>query len=171
MHDAETTAAQVIDVASVAVPVADQDRAVRFYVENLGFEVRLDVPTPDGRRWVQVATPGGRVAVTLVAGGDPSAVALDTGITLATNDADHDHEALRAAGVDLDEVLRWPGTPAMFAFRDQDGNGLKIVESSSGPATGATTGTTRSRTARNHSSPERSRRVRLNGSQDRATLE
>jgi lactoylglutathione lyase len=31
-------------------------------------------------------------------------------------------------GVDADEVLRWPGAPPMFAFRDQDGNGLEIVE-------------------------------------------
>jgi lactoylglutathione lyase len=26
------------------------------------------------------------------------------------------------------EILRWPGVPAMFAFRDQDGNGMEIVE-------------------------------------------
>jgi lactoylglutathione lyase len=25
-------------------------------------------------------------------------------------------------------VLRWPGVPPMFAFRDQDGNGMEIVE-------------------------------------------
>jgi lactoylglutathione lyase len=31
-------------------------------------------------------------------------------------------------GVDVDEVLRWPDAPPMFAFRDQDGNGLEIVE-------------------------------------------
>ena len=136
MRDAETMVARVTDVASVAVPVADQDRAVCFYVEKLGFEVRLDVPTPDGHRWVQVAAPGGRVAITLVVGADGTGAALDTGITLATCDAAHDHEALRAAGVDTDDVLRWPGTPAMFAFRDQDGNGLKIMESSSTPATG-----------------------------------
>jgi hypothetical protein len=28
----------------------------------------------------------------------------------------------------VDEVLRWPGVPAMFALRDPDGNGLEIVE-------------------------------------------
>jgi hypothetical protein len=27
----------------------------------------------------------------------------------------------------VDELLRWPGVPPMFAFRDQDGNGLEIV--------------------------------------------
>ena len=35
---------------------------------------------------------------------------------------------LRASGVDADEVLRWAGVPRMFAFRDQDGNGMEIVE-------------------------------------------
>ena len=33
-----------------------------------------------------------------------------------------------ASGVDADEVLRWEGVPPMFAFRDQDGNGMEIVE-------------------------------------------
>jgi hypothetical protein len=38
------------------------------------------------------------------------------------------HAAMRASGVDADDVLRWPGVPPMFAFRDQDGNGMEIVE-------------------------------------------
>ena len=56
---------------------------------------------------------------------------VDTGIRLATDDATADHEALRAAGVDADpEVLRFPGAPPMFSFRDPDGNTLYIVERS-----------------------------------------
>jgi catechol 2,3-dioxygenase-like lactoylglutathione lyase family enzyme len=42
--------ARVVDVRTVGVPVADQDRAVAFYVETLGFEKRLDVPFAEGRR-------------------------------------------------------------------------------------------------------------------------
>jgi catechol 2,3-dioxygenase-like lactoylglutathione lyase family enzyme len=109
------------------VPVSDQDRAIRFYVERLGFEVRLDVPTPAGR-WVQVAAPGGRVAVALLRAGDGRTAGVDTGITLATSDAVADHASLVAAGTDTDELLQWPGTPTMFGFRDQDGNALKIME-------------------------------------------
>jgi catechol 2,3-dioxygenase-like lactoylglutathione lyase family enzyme len=122
---------QVVDVGGVAVPVADQARAVRFYVDTLGFEVRLDVPMGDGARWVQVAAPGGKVPIALVAAGDAVPVGVDTGITLATSDAVADHASLVSCGVDTDELLRWPGVPAMFAFRDQDGNQLKIVESAS----------------------------------------
>ena len=43
-------------------------------------------------------------------------------------DADAVHAGMRARGVDADEVLRWEGVPPMFAFRDQDGNGMEIVE-------------------------------------------
>ncbi len=47
---------------------------------------------------------------------------------LTTRDADADHAHLLARAVDLDpEVLRWPGAPAMFTFRDVDGNQLVIV--------------------------------------------
>ncbi len=127
MPQAETTITALTDVGSVAVPVTDQDRAVRFYVERLGFEVRLDVPTPVGR-WVQVAAPGGRVAISLVRAADGTPAGVDTGITLATSEAEGDHRSLVAADVDADELLRWPGAPAMFTFRDQDGNRLKIME-------------------------------------------
>jgi lactoylglutathione lyase len=43
-------------------------------------------------------------------------------------DADAVHAVMRAGDVDSDDVLRWPGVPPMFAFRDQDGNGMEIVE-------------------------------------------
>ena len=63
-----------------------------------------------------------------MAAGDAVPVGVDTGITLATSDADGDHASLVSSGVDTDELLHWPGVPAMFAFRDQDGNQLKIME-------------------------------------------
>ena len=123
-----STATKISDVGGVAIPVADQERALRFYVERLGFEVRLDVPMGDGGRWVQVAPPGGRVPVALVAAGDDGAVAVDTGITFATSDAEGDHARLAWAGVDTGELLRWPGVPLMFIVRDPDGNQLKVME-------------------------------------------
>ena len=53
---------------------------------------------------------------------------VETGIRLTAPDADAIHAEFLAHGVDVDDVLRWPGTPAMFAFRDRDGNGLEIIE-------------------------------------------
>jgi hypothetical protein len=50
------------------------------------------------------------------------------GIRFTTGDAATAHAKLRSAGVDTDEILRWPGVPAMFAFRDPDGNAFSISE-------------------------------------------
>jgi catechol 2,3-dioxygenase-like lactoylglutathione lyase family enzyme len=110
-------------VGTVVVPVADQDRALAFYVETLGFEVRLDAPFGPGGRWLEVAPPGAETTLALVPGD-----AVE--ISLATTDAAADHAALLAAGADADpELIRMgEGVPPMFTFRDPDGNRFRVVE-------------------------------------------
>jgi lactoylglutathione lyase len=127
---AADTSCRMIDVTGVAVPVADQDQALRFYVEQLAFEVRRDIPMADGGRWIQVATPGGTTTVALVVAGDSFPQGLKTGITITTADAAATRSDLAARGVDVDELLQWPGVPPMFAFRDHDGNELRIIQAS-----------------------------------------
>ncbi len=45
----------ITQVGRVAVPVSDQDRALEFYLDKLGFEKRIDTPYGEGERWVEVA--------------------------------------------------------------------------------------------------------------------
>lgn len=116
---------RITDVTAVAVPVRDQDEALAFYVDTLGFEKRLDGPFGGGR-WLTVAPVGSSTSIALITA---DRVGVDTGIRLDTADATADHEHLHAAGVDVDpEVLRYPGVPPMFTFRDADGNTLVVVE-------------------------------------------
>jgi lactoylglutathione lyase len=75
-----------------------------------------------------VAPPGATVTLALERATAERPAGAETGVRFTTGDADAAHAALRARGVDTDDVLRWPGVPPMFAFRDQDGNGLRIVE-------------------------------------------
>ena len=124
----DESAPRIVDVRTVGVPVTDQDRALEFYVEKLGFAKQLDVPFGDGKRWIEVAPPGATTTIALVPSRDGVPAGVETGIRFTTQDADAEQVGLRARGVDADEVLRWPGAPPMFAFRDQDGNGLEIVE-------------------------------------------
>jgi len=51
---------------SVDVFVRDQDRSLRFYVEQLGFEVAFDARLQSGQRWVAVAPPDGTAVLTLI---------------------------------------------------------------------------------------------------------
>jgi lactoylglutathione lyase len=119
----------VTGVYTIGVPVADQDRALDFYVGTLGLEKRTDVPLEQfGGRWIEVAPAGAPVSLALVPAREGVPTGVQTGIRLTTPDADALHAALESRGVEVGEMLRWPGAPAMFAIRDQDGNGLEIVE-------------------------------------------
>lgn len=118
------TASRITRVETVALPVQDQDRALAFYTGTLGFDKRRDVPFGPGMRWIEVAPPGATTTIALVPAGMP------TGIRLTSGDVSADHARLRAGGVDADpEIMRMGGpAPAMFSFRDPDGNSLLIVE-------------------------------------------
>jgi predicted enzyme related to lactoylglutathione lyase len=119
---------RISDVRTIGVPVGDQQRALEFYGGVLGFETRMDTPFPGGR-WIEVAAPGATTTIALAAAQDGTATGVDTGIRFSTADAAADHATLSAAGVDVDaEVLRFPGVPPMFSFRDPDGNTLYVVE-------------------------------------------
>lgn len=112
----------ITNVRTIGVPVSDQDAALTFFVDRLGFAVQMDAELQPGFRWVEVAAPGSPVSVALVAASDAHPSGVDTGIRFTTPDAEAEHAAMTAAGVDVDELLRWPGVPPMFDFRDPDGN-------------------------------------------------
>ena len=95
---------------------------------TLGFDKRLDADMAGGRRWIEVAPGGSAITIALVAAHQGVPAGVETGIRFTAADADAAQAAMRASGVDADDVLRWPGVPPMFAFRDQDGNGMEIVE-------------------------------------------
>ncbi|HXV05455.1 MAG TPA: VOC family protein [Solirubrobacterales bacterium] len=126
------SATRIARVATVMVPVADQDRAIEFYMEKLGFEKRADIPFGDGNRWVEVAPPGAATTIALVQPREGEAAGIETRIALDSADIEADHASLRERGVDVDaEVMRMGGpVPPMFFFRDQDGNRLLAVETS-----------------------------------------
>lgn len=130
MTETSTTGINVAQVATVMVPVADQDEAIEFYVEKLGFEKRTDVPFGDGNRWVEVAPVGAATTVALVQPMEGQETGIESRVAFESTDIEADHAALRERGVDVDaEVMRMGGpVPPMFFFRDQDGNRLLIVE-------------------------------------------
>jgi catechol 2,3-dioxygenase-like lactoylglutathione lyase family enzyme len=114
----------------VIVPVADQDQAIAFYTDKLGFSLAADVPFGEGERWVEVAPPGGGTAIALVPPQGEYRPGRMTGIALASADPRADHDELKDKEVDVDpELMGGDGTvPLLFFFRDRDANQLMIVE-------------------------------------------
>ena len=126
-----STKTRVNKISTVVIPVADQERAIEFYVEKLGFEKRVDVPFGDGYRWVEVA-PGDAVTTIALAPPPPgtSAGNRETGIGLQTDDIDAFHAELKANGVDVDPEVSRMGDPVppLFWLRDPEGNSLMVVQ-------------------------------------------
>ena len=117
-------------VGRVMVPVSDQDAAIAFYTDKLGFNVLVDIPFGDGERWVEVTPPAGGTTIALAPLRPNYEAGGMTGIALDSDDVRGDYLELKAAGVDVDdELMGGDGTvPLMFFFRDQDANHLLLVE-------------------------------------------
>ena len=123
-------ASLLADISVAMFTVADQDAAVVFYTEKLGFEVRSDTRFGERgeMRWLEVAPPGShaRLALNPPMGGAPGGGSI--GVECA--DVLGEHRRLTAlGGVDIDPApMRMPGAPLLFMLRDPDGNHIAVVE-------------------------------------------
>ena len=120
----------ITDIRTIGIDVSDQDDALTFYVDTLGFEKRLDAPISRTMRWIEVAPPGATTSIALNAS-EGAVDAADTGIRFTVPDAEAEHAAMRERGLTVSDVMRWDDVPPMFTFDDPDGNRVYIVEESS----------------------------------------
>ncbi|MFD9366647.1 glyoxalase superfamily protein [Streptomyces sp. NPDC060020] len=118
-------------ISFVTLPVTDQDRALAFYTDVLGFEVRADRQVGP-MRWLQVAPAGARTVFTLSGPGMGDFTPGSTrGIMLVTADVDADCAKLAAAGAEVTgpDDAAWG---RMAGFRDPDGNSLMLLTEKEG---------------------------------------
>jgi lactoylglutathione lyase len=123
---------KITKIGRVMVPVSDQDEAIRFYTQTLGFSLTADAPFGENERWVEVSPPGGGAAVALVPPRGEYQPGRMTGIAIESSDPTADYAELRNKGVDVDaELMGGDGTvPLLFFFRDNNKNQLMIVQAS-----------------------------------------
>ena len=126
-------------VATITVPVTDQDAALAFYVEVLGMQKVNDFTYPTGERWLEVSPAEGSSNLCLVVSRPERPAGIETGVVLFSADVLADLAALRAQGLDMDEqplregeVVWWSGAPlagvpTQFRLRDPDGNSFLVV--------------------------------------------
>ncbi len=132
MNDLTQSPTTLSNIGVVMFTVADQDAALAFYTEKLGFEVRGDVRFGEQgeMRWLEVAPPGSRARLALnpPMGGQPGGGSIG----VETPDVLGEHARLSAIGdIDLDaQPFRTPEGPLMFMLRDPDpdANVLVVVE-------------------------------------------
>ena len=131
-----------IKLAQCFIAVDDHDKAIAFYRDALGLEVRNDVGY-EGMRWVTVGSPTQDVEIVLEPPlADPHAPAADRqavaellakgqlrGVNFRTDDCDATFERIRAAGGEvLQEPMDMPYGVRDCAFRDPAGNMLRFTQ-------------------------------------------
>lgn len=127
-----STQTQVSKVATVIIPVAEQEAQLEFYTGKLGLEKRMDVPFGGDYRWIEVGPAGAETTIALAPpppDGHAQVGKRETGISLHAEDIDGYHSQLKADGVDVDAEVSRMGDPVppMFWLRDPEGNSLMVV--------------------------------------------
>jgi catechol 2,3-dioxygenase-like lactoylglutathione lyase family enzyme len=133
-------------LANVQVWVNDQDEALAFYTEKLGFEVREDVTVPelDNFRWLSVGVPGQDVAIVLMAvPGSPVfddetrgqildllAKGASGGLFFTTEDCRASYDELASRGVEFTQEPTEQPYGVDAGFRDPSGNQFRMVQRS-----------------------------------------
>jgi lactoylglutathione lyase len=116
-------------ISTVSIGVSNQDKALDFYVNTLGFEKIQDQPMSETERWLEVAPVGGQTHLMLGLRGPESMGGDKTGFTgfiLHTDNIEATCDTLKARGVNLtkEPVTEPWGKWAQFA--DPDGNEFGI---------------------------------------------
>ena len=117
---------------SVAIFVADRDRALAFYKSALGFEVTADIkdPTNSNNRWLTIKPPSSQTRLMLLKRSEEIAEPHSTQLTFATSDIDADCQRIESHG---GTILHQPhragwGNATETHFADPDGNVFLLIQ-------------------------------------------
>ena len=113
----------------ISIPVAEQNRALDFYTDKLGFTIITDQPFDEKQRWIELRIPKADTRVVLFTPpGQEERVGSFMNLSFACDDIDQSYEELKGRGVDFEgppEKRPW-GTYAKF--KDSEGNQFVLSE-------------------------------------------
>jgi predicted enzyme related to lactoylglutathione lyase len=110
------------------LPVVDQERATRFYVEALGCHMVADSSTGEGWRWIELGLPGAQTNVHFVRRAGETAPDMPV-MVLVAEDVIALVEGLKRRGVDIvaePHNPAWEPRKTIAEFRDSEGNRIVI---------------------------------------------
>lgn len=119
-------------IGKVTVYVQDQEQAKNFWLNKIGFILKIEQPMGPNASWIEVG-PSKDECTTLILYSksamqqqSPSAVAHPS-IIFSTTDIESAYEKMKQSGVEVGDILRMP-YGSMFSFKDQDGNEYLLRE-------------------------------------------
>ena len=111
----------------VSVPVSDVDRAIAFYVEQVGFVLDHDHEVSDELRFVQLTPPGSACSIAIGQGLSQAPPGSVKGLQIVVDDVEAAHGELTSRGVQASDVQDFPWGRFVF-FEDPDGNAWAVQQ-------------------------------------------
>lgn len=127
-------------VKVISIPVQDQEKALRFYTDKLGFMKKVDLPLSEDSRWLTVVSKEEQDGPEVLLEPSPShfepakvyqRALLDAGIPYTqfnTDSVQQEYERLVNLGVEFSVKPTEMGTVKIAVFNDTCGNNIQIVE-------------------------------------------
>lgn len=107
----------------VAIPVRDQDRALAFWTEVMGFQVVTDQPLGPGMRWIELKVPGAQTGIALFCPpGQEARIGTFSNMSFASDDVEKTYRELSAKGVEFTQPPKKESWGTSAVFKDPDGN-------------------------------------------------
>lgn len=127
-------------VKVTSIPVQDQEKALQFYTEKLGFVKKVDVPLSEHTRWLTIVSKEKQDGVEILLEPAPNnfepakiyqKALFDAGIPytqFSSNNVQQDYERLANLGGEFSVKPTEMGTVKIAVFNDTCGNNIQIVE-------------------------------------------
>jgi predicted enzyme related to lactoylglutathione lyase len=114
----------ITHVKFVSIPTRDQERAVRFWTEQVGFSLLTDQPFDEEQRWIELSVRGSDTRVVLFKppSTDEDLIGRFFYGALACDDVEATYRQLSERGVEFSEMPSREPWGSFAKFRDPDGN-------------------------------------------------
>jgi len=107
----------------VSIPVRNQDEALAFYTEKLGFVVATDQAFDDTQRWIELRIPGAETRLVLFTpAGHEDRIGTFTSVSFIADNVEKTYAELSARGVEFTGPPRKEDWGTSVIFKDTDGN-------------------------------------------------
>ena len=107
----------------VGIPTGDQERALTFWTQVMGFKVATDRPMGPGKRWIELTIPGAQTAVVLFTpDGQDDRVGTFFNGSFGCDDVEYTYDQLLKRGVEFTGPPQKQPWGTLVQFRDPDGN-------------------------------------------------
>jgi len=120
----------ISSIKHVSIPVLDQERALKFYTEKLGFEILVDQDFGEKQRWIELKLKNGLTKLVLfTAQGQEKLVGTMSNIIFYTEDVQKTYEELQNKGVEFTVPPSKESWGEYCMMKDSEGNVFCISSS------------------------------------------